>query len=177
MAALAKQYKLPLWMTEYGDQSGDNELGWATTIVHEMIVNYNCSAVDMLFGFFKPPNGGNYDASYIAIQSAGTTYQGYRLSPWYYQMGQWSKYVTRGSVRILATSTNPNVKVSAFMKDGKKVIVLIHSGHESESVTIPAGNYRLIRTQISGTDRLSDKGIFTSAIRLPGMSITTLVER
>lgn len=177
MVALARQYNLPLWMTEYDDRQGDKEIGWASSIVHEMIVTYNCSAVDMLFGFFKAPVGGFNQAAYIALYSNGTTYLGFKPSPAYYEMGQWSKYVTRGSVRIAATSSNPSVKVSAFMQNGKKVIVLIHSGQTSESFAIPAGTYRAIRTQMSGGDRLADKGLFTTAITLPRMSITTLVER
>lgn len=177
MAALAKQYNLPLWMTEYDDRPGDRDLNWASNVVHEMLVTYNCSAVDMLFPFFKSPTGGNRAETYIGLQSTGTTYLGYRLMPSYYQMGHWSKYVTRGSVRIAAASTNPSVKVSAFMKNGKKVIVLIHLAHVAESFTIPAGSYRVVRTQMTGSDRLTDKGVFTGAITLPSMSIATLIER
>ena len=177
IANLAAHYNLPFWMTEYDDRSGGNELGWAANIVHEMIVTYNCSAVDMLFGFFGAPAGASSPETYIALHSSGTTYKGYTLNASYYETGQWSKYVTRGSVRIDAASTNPEVKVSAFVKDGKKIIVLIHSGHSNESVAIPAGNYRMIRTQMSGTDRLTYKGVFTTAVTLPRMSITTLVER
>lgn len=178
-ADLAQQYNLPLWMTEYDDRNGGNEIGWASAVVHEMIVAYNCSAVDMLFGFLGQQDSisGNARGSYIELKSTGTTYMGYALNPSYYQVGHWSKYVTRGSVRIAAASTNPSVKVSAFTKDGKKVIVLIHTGTSSESVAIPAGAYRLIRTQMSGSDRLAYKGVFTSAVTLPRMSITTLVER
>ncbi len=176
MAALAAQYGLPLWMTEFDDRAGGNEIGWASTIVHEMIVTYNVSAVDMLFGFLGVREGANAPDTYIALRSSGTTYRGYRLNPSYYQTGHWSKYVTRGSVRIAAASTNSNVKVSAFVKDGKKVIVLIHSAETSESVSIPPGDYRLIRTQMSGSDRLTYKGVFKSAVTLPAMSITTLVE-
>lgn len=177
MAALSKQYNLPLWMTEYHDESGDAELGWASNIVHEMVVTYDCSAVDMLFGFFKSPPGADYAPAYIGLQSTGNTYNGYRLSAAYFQMGQWSKYVTRGSVRIEASSNSPNVKVSAFVKDGKKVVVLIHPAQVSESFAIPRGDYRLIRTQMSGSDRLTYKGVITGAVTLPSMSVSTLVER
>lgn len=177
MAALARQYNLPLWMTEYDDRTGGSEIGWASAIVHEMIVTYNCAAVDMLYAFLGSPGFGSRQAEYITLNSVGTTYTGYTLTPAYYQMGHWSRYVTRGSVRIAAASTNPDVKVSAFVKDGKKVIVLVHSGTTSQSVSIPAGAYRVIRTQLSGSDRLADKGLFTSAVTLPKMSITTLVER
>lgn len=176
-AALAEQYRLPLWMTEYDDRSPDKDLGWASSIVHPMIVTYNCSAVDMLFGFLSSFAYGNRQAEYITLNSTGPTYTGYTLNPAYFQMGHWSRYVKRGAVRIAAASTNPAVKVSAFLKDGKKTIVLIHSGEVSQSVRIPAGAYRLIRTQMSGSDRLTEKGLYTSAITLPKLSMTTLIER
>ena len=176
MMALSKQYNLPLWMTEYGD--GDTrDLMWASNIVHEMLVTYNCAAVDMLFGFIGSTANGAPNASYISLISNGPAYLGYKIASSYYQTGHWSRYVTRGSVRIEAASTNPSIKASAFLVDGKKVIVLINKGGGNEAVTIPAGNFRAIRTQMTGTDRLTDKGLFTSAIVLPRMSITTLIER
>ncbi len=177
IASLARKYALPLWMTEYDDQVGGTEIGWASAIVHEMIVTYNCSAVDMLFGFLGSRASGNPYATYITWNSTGTSYEGYTLNPSYYQIGHWSKYVKRGSTRIGAASTNPNVKVSAFMTAGKRVIVLIHEGSASESFRIPAGSYTLIRTQMSGSDRLTDKGRFHETVTLPGSSITTLVEQ
>lgn len=177
MRALAEQYDLPLWMTEYSDQVGGDEVGWASSIVHEMLVSYNCAAVDMLFGFMGSRALGNPSAAYITLNSTGTTYNGFTLNPSYYQMGHWSKYVPRGSVRIGAASTSQAVKVSAFNVAGRNVIVLVHSGNASASFAIPAGNYRMISTQMSGTDRLSDKGLFRSAVTLLARSVTTLVEQ
>lgn len=178
MAAVSAEYSLPLWMTEYDARTGGNEIGWGSSIVHEMLVTYNCSAVDMLFGFFGATGAGGADVSYVSLKSNGTVYTGYTLNPAYYQMGHWSKYVSRGSVRIEAKSTTPEVKVSAFVKDGKKVLVLINTARDnSRSMTIPAGKYRLVRTAMKGTDRLADKGLFTSAVNLPAESITTLIEQ
>lgn len=177
MKALAETYRLPLWMTEYYDREGSREIGWASGIVHDMLVTYNISAVDMLFGFLTSRTEGNPAAGYITLNSSGSSYLGYTINPSYYQMGHWSKHVPRGSVRIGAASTSPAVKVSAFDVTGKKVIVLVHSGDAPASFAIPAGNYRMISTQMSGTDRLSDKGLFRSAVTLLARSVTTLVEQ
>jgi O-glycosyl hydrolase len=178
MAALSKQSGLPLWMTEFHARSGRPNIAWASEIVHEMLVTYDCAAVDMLFGFLGAPSASSADVSYIRLNSDGTAYRGYTLNSSYFQMGHWSRYVTRGSVRIGATSTMANVKVSAFTKGGKKVIVLINTSNSvTPSLTIPGGNYRLIRTQMSGTDRLANKGLFRTAVRLAPESITTLIEQ
>ena len=176
MLALSKQYGIPLWMTEYFDDWG-TDVAWGEAIVHEMIVTYNCAAVDMLFGWLGSPAFGNPGATYITLNSNGTAYQGYKLNSSYYQTGHWSKYVKRGAVRVAAESTNPAIKVSAFTNNDKRVVVLINTGGASQSVKIPAGAFRVIRTQISGSDRLADKGVFSSSIILPRLSFTTLVER
>lgn len=176
MAALAKQYGLPLWMTEFDDRDGRG-LSWATNIVHEMLVTYDCAAVDMLFGFIPSAGFGNPYAAYITLNSRGTAYEGYVRNLSYYQTGHWSRYVIRGSVRIGAESSNPEIKVSAFLVEGKKVLVLINTSNSSKNLAIPGGDYRVIRTQASGPDRLADKGVFTARITLPPSSMVTLVER
>jgi glucosylceramidase len=177
MRALADQYQRPLWMTEYSDKFDNHETAWAVSIVHDMIVKYNCAAVDMLYGFLGSPANGNPAAAYITLNSSGTTYNGYTLNPAYYQTGQWSRYVPRGSVRIDASSSLADLRVSAFSVGGKNVIVVVNPSATGPSVTIPAGNYRVVRTQMSGTDRLADKGVFSKAVTFPKGSITTLIEQ
>jgi glucosylceramidase len=177
--ALSKSYGIPLWMTEY-DASGDTDgVEWASNIVHEMIVTFNCSAVDMLLGFLGGGASGKPDEyTYITLKSSGTTYLGYKVNPWYYATGQWSKYVKRGAVRIAATSTSPEVKVSAFVKNSKSTLVLVHTANSAaRRMAIPAGTFRVIQTQIRGTDRLADKGLVTGTVTLLPRSITTLIEQ
>ena len=175
MASLAKQYGLPLWMTEFSDRVGGPETGWAS-LIHDLIVNFDCAAVDMLAPFLGANSPFNPSASYITLQSTGLAYEGYSLNTSYYQTGHWSKFLTRGSVRVQASSTNADVKVSAFTRNGKRVVVLIHSGDGPVSIAIPSGTFRSFQTQMSGTDRITDKGLFTTAVILPRRSVTTLVE-
>jgi O-glycosyl hydrolase len=175
MAGLAKQYGVPLWMTEFSDRVGGLETGWAS-LIHDLIVTFDCAAVDMLAPFLGTNAPSNPSSAYITLRSTGSAYEGYTLNPSYFQTGHWSKFVPRGSRRVDASSTNSEVKVSAFTRNGKRVIVLIHTGDGPISVAIPSGTFRLFQTQLSGTDRLTDKGLFATAVMLSRRSITTLVE-
>ncbi len=176
-AAYSQQYSVPFWMTEYDDRLYDKQTGWATKVIHEYLVTYNCSAVDILFGFLSSQGLGNPNSNYITLNATGNQYLGYTLNPSYYETGQYSKFIPRGAVRIDALSSNAAVKVSAFDVKGKKVIVMINPGATSPSVTIPSGTYRVVRTQMSGTDRLTNRGLFTGAVTLPPASVATLIEQ
>jgi O-glycosyl hydrolase len=146
-------------------------------LLHQLLVDFDCAAVDMLAGFLGTDGNGNPNAAYITLRSTGSAYEGYTLNPAYYQTGHWSKFVARGSIRVQASSSNPDVKVSAFTRNGKRILVLVQSGASTLSVSIPGGSYRVFQTQLSGTDRISDKGVFATAVILPPRSITTLVEQ
>lgn len=176
--ALSKSYGIPLWMTEY-DANGDPDgVDWAANIMHEMIVTFNCAAVDMLFGFLGSAAYGNPYATYITLNSNGATYLGYKINPWYYATGHWSKYVKRGALRIAAASTKPDVKVSAFLQNSKMTMVVVHTAADaSRSFTIPAGTFRVIQSQFRGTERLADKGLAAGTVTLPPRSVTTLIQQ
>jgi O-glycosyl hydrolase len=176
---LANQYGLPLWSSEYYLSSGSlNGIGWAL-IVHSMLVDYNTAAVDhlaLMIGRAMAPGPGN--EALLIWEHSGTVFLGYTLTGHYYEFGQYSKYIRPGSQRIEASSAISQIKTSAFVgPDSKVVVVLINTDAASWNPTIPAGNWQMIRTQISGSDRLADQGVVTGSISLLPYSITTLVEQ
>lgn len=174
MKAQAATYSKKLWMTEWFTNANN----WALT-VHDLLANYDFTAVDYEWGFF----GSEDAAQLIAINHTGTTYNGYTLLDHYYLFGQYTKYVRPGYIRISASTAESNMLVTAF-KDpttGKRVIVIKNnSSFASYNVQIDSGasNYRLIRTQISGTtDKLADKGLFAGWAPIVADSVSTLVEQ
>jgi O-glycosyl hydrolase len=109
---LAKQHGIPVWMTEYS--TPDDWREWAA-LMHQLIAEYDVSAVDYMWGFF-----GDWDRSQLVrLKVSGSSYVGYDFNPQYYVMGQYSRFVRPGAVRIAATSSDPEVKVVAFL-DGDK---------------------------------------------------------
>lgn len=117
MKALGEQYGLPLWMSEY---SVNGDLDWLT-LMHDLIVNYDVSAVDHMGGFGQGYGG------YINFNFSGTRYLGYILPKKYYYVGHFSKFVRPGFQRIGAASSDQNLKVAAFKSDTSIVIVAINT--------------------------------------------------
>ena len=103
MKQLSEQYGIPLWMSEY---SQSNAFTWASTM-HDLISNYNVSAVDYMFGF-----SGNGNAP-MTLKHDGTRYLGYEQNKHYYIIGQFSRFVKPGFQRIQADTTDSAIKVTA----------------------------------------------------------------
>jgi O-glycosyl hydrolase len=178
MRALADEYNLPLWMTEYYDGDG---FRWAS-LMHELISTHDVSAVDYLWGSFGEWAGDS--ATLITLKTAGSAYDGYSLTKSYYATGQFSRFIDPGDVRIDAQSSDDRIKATAYSDNDKLVIVAINSGATTLDVTfglsglLPAEAVNAVRT--SQTENwaslpsitLDQSGFIAS---LPGNSITTFV--
>jgi len=90
-------------------------------LMHDLIANYNVSAVDHMGGFGQGYGG------YVNFNFSGTRYLGYVLPKKFYYVGHFSKFVRPGFQRIDAVSTDPNLKVAAFKSDTAIVIVAINA--------------------------------------------------
>lgn len=136
---LSRQYGIPLWMTEYSLSDGHfyrtfyrgksrNPIYWAL-LLNDMIVKYNVSSVDYMFGFFGEWDQKKYPRStLIILNNIGLKYRGYSVTKQYYMMGQFSRFVAPDARRIKAETLNDNVHVSAFRKDNHLTIVAINTG-------------------------------------------------
>ena len=132
IARLAKQYDIPVWMSEYS--TPDDWLEWAS-LMHELLAEFDVSAADYMWGFF-----GDWDRSQlIRLKVNGSSYAGFDLTRHYYVMGQYSRYVRPGAVRIAATSSNPDVKAVAFLDGGNPVVVVTNAGSRDHTVRLELG--------------------------------------
>lgn len=126
LKALGEQYGVPLWMSEH---FVSDALVWGLSL-HELLADYNVSAVDYLFGFF----GEASQAQLISILHRGADYVGFRMEPHFHVFGQYSKYVRPGAVRIEARVPDERAKVSAFVREGRMTIVAINPGTTTVTV-------------------------------------------
>ena len=188
MKALAEQYQLPLWMTEFS-MSGmpsagrpANPFAWAS-LMHDLISTYNVSAVDYMWGFFGEWEGNS--SMLITLNNTGATYDGYTLNKTYYTTGQFSRFVEPGAERIKAQSTDATVQATAFLDDdGDLVIVAINNGALNQQTTFSlsglAGFDRVDVVRTSGSENwatlapVSVSGSGFSTV-LPHNSVTTFV--
>jgi O-glycosyl hydrolase len=154
VAQLAKQYGIPVWMTEYS--TPDNWREWAT-LMQQLLVDYDVSAIDYMWGFF-----GDWDRSQLVrLRVAGNNYTGFDFNRQYYVMGQYSRYVRPGAVRVAATSSDPELKVAAFLAGAKPVVVVTNLGASDRTVRFELGSAGTCGARIE-TVRTSDADAWKS---------------
>lgn len=177
IAAIASQYGIPLWMSEFYTADW---MQWAI-ITHSLLSDYNATAVDYLAGFLSDSPD---DPSLIALRHSGTSYLGYRMVDEYYAFGNFTRYVRPGAVRLAASSDVSDLKVSAFEQDGKLAVVAINESETDTPVHFnfvrgAPGSFNIVRT--SAHQHLAPLPSITlssatTEIILPGRSITTFYQ-
>jgi O-glycosyl hydrolase len=178
--ALAAQYGIPVWMTEFSTP-GD-WLSWAA-LMQELLADHGVSAVDYQWGFF-----GDWDGSQlIRLRTSGSSYVGYDFNRQYYVVGQYSRFVRPGALRVGATSADHDVKVAAFVSGSQLVVVATNlaSSDRTADVALASGascatTLDAVRTseteEWAALPALSVAGGRFSAT-LPARSVTTFVSR
>jgi O-glycosyl hydrolase len=176
---LAEQFGIPVWMTEFS--TGDDWFQWAT-IMQQEIADYGASAVDYMWGYF-----GDWDKSQlIRIRTSNGTYAGFDFNRQYYVMGQYSKFVRPGAVRIGATSAESDVKIAAFLSGPNEIVVATNTGSQQLNVSFELGSgsclSRVDPMRTSETEGLQTLPTITLnqssfSATLPPRSVTTFVGR
>ena len=177
---LAEQYGLPVWMTEF---SQPDWLGWARTM-HAMLADYDAAAVDFMWGFFGQWESGT---QLVTIRSAGNAYTGFERTKHFFTMGQYSRFVRPGAVRIGAVTADPSLLVTAYQDGPRVVIVAINDAHSDRTVRfdvisgIPCGNsVQSVRTSETENGRVLPEmqlPVPRFVTTLAAASVTTLVVR
>lgn len=176
MMQLSQQYNIPVWMTEY---SRPNAFDWANQI-HDVIANYNVSAVDHMWGFFGAQETSG--TQLISLNFSGLNYTGYTINKQYYVTGQYSRYIQPGSLRIDAVSSNIDVRATAY-KNGTELAIVVINNHSNPQIIDVAINgisslstLKSVRTSLTEnwevlTDIMVSSDSFITT--LPANSITT----
>jgi O-glycosyl hydrolase len=185
MRALAAKYGLPLWMTEY---QNDSYLDWSSAFpwavrVNDLITNGGVSAVDYLWGFF-----GSWvrTDTMISIDFDNGVYRSFSYTPIYWITGQFSRFVRPGYRRVATTPASGAVLSSAYSGAGKAVVVLINPGSQATTSRVVFAHGRLrgpvtaVRSSASERwhvlPRVALKGS-TFSTTLPPLSVTTFVAK
>ena len=118
---LGEQYGIPIWATELAPGGDGFDLA---SLMNDLITDGGVSAVDYRWGFF-----GDYDPSQLVrLVVRNGSYERFSFTPQYYAMGQFSRFVRPGAVRVAATSNDPTVKATAYVDGTKLIIVAMNSG-------------------------------------------------
>lgn len=206
----AQALGLDVWMTEfyYGDyliRKGrhDDEIALAgkdknaftpidrtlslASIQHDSLTQANVNA--WLFWWALSPSNKKVQALLTSNEAYektdGPITAGWYAHKWAYGLGQFSKFVRPGSVRVEANleSKIPDIHASAYQRpDGRLTLVVINSGDQASMLNIERTDQPT--TQKWALWRTSEKEDLArlaelegSRVRLPARSITTLVAR
>jgi glucosylceramidase len=117
---LAEQYGIPVWVTGF---SNPDWLEMATTM-KDLITDDGVAAIDYTWGFF----GDQAGSQLIRVVAPNGAYERFSLRKQYYAMGQFSRFVHPGAVRIEAASNDPSMQALAFVDGAKLIIIVIYTG-------------------------------------------------
>lgn len=175
---------LPLWMTEFSNTTFEgygtwDEGIWQAELLHEAFQ----SGVSLyaMWNLYRP--GGPGEAAIVIPTRSGDP--GYTVTPKYWTLRQYTKYVRPGAVRIDAASPDADVLVSAFRDDARaKLVAVAINRHdtprwvlfEGAAIARPPEVIRSapaetgVEIALDSADRIGDRTVL-----LPGRSVTTLV--
>lgn len=174
----------PLWMTEFSNTTfqgyGSFDEGiWQAELIHESLV----AGVSMyvMWNLYRP--GGPGEAAIVIPTTPGA--HGYTVTPKYWTLRQYAKYVRAGAVRIDATSDDADMLVTAFRDDAANTVsaVAINRADVPRWVYFDGGPLlgppQVVRTsplengaeiQPDSNDRFGDRSLL-----LPARSVATLI--
>ena len=125
---------------EYSRFADSGETEKAEMYAHDILGNLNAGITasfdwNLLLDEKGGPNHvGNFCAAPIMCDSKNDTFEK-RLS--YYYIGQFSRYIKPGAVRIGSTRYTDKIEVTAFCNpDGERVVVLLNKSKEDIPVTL-----------------------------------------
>lgn len=172
------------WMTEYSNTTGIGYGSWEEGLAQARLVHaalVRGTSMYVMWNLYRP--GGPGEALVVIPTRAGVG--GFTVTPKYWTLRQFTKWVRPGAVRIAASVADPELLVSAYRDDAasRTVAVLINPSAEARWVLVEGGDLDraplLVRS--SETEQGREVGeetrdrFGTRAIRLPASSVTTAV--
>jgi glucuronoarabinoxylan endo-1,4-beta-xylanase len=183
VARAGVQYNKPIWQTEYSylDTAEANtfrEAIFTARHIHNVLTFENGSAY-LVWGLFWDTSSPGQGL--ITMNQGGGSYT---ITPKFYAVKQYSKFVTPGSRRIDVVVNNPDVLVSAYMNEtnGKVTIVAINKGQNPVTATFnlkdaATASFKQYRTSTSENCAYIEEITVSNNsfnLDLPSESITTL---
>lgn len=122
---------LPLWMTEYSNTTGIGFGSWEEGLAQARLIHtalVHGVGMYVMWNLYRP--GGPGEALIVIPTTAGVP--GFTVTPKYWTLRQFTKWVRPGAVRIAASSGDTDLLVSAYREEAatRTVAVLINDSDE-----------------------------------------------
>jgi O-glycosyl hydrolase len=172
----------PLWMTEFSNTTGVGYGSWDEGLDQAQLVHAcltHGASMYVMWNLYRP--GGPGEALVVIPTAPGGS--DYVVTPKYWTLRQFTRYVRRGAQRIGATSDDAELLVSAYRDHGSTVAVLINLDSAPRWALVFGGQLQepplLVRSSatengvelaVDSTERFGPR-----SFRLPPRSVTTAV--
>jgi arabinoxylan arabinofuranohydrolase len=175
----------PHFMTEYGVSNMVD----SATLIHHTLTEGMASGYNH-WSLVWPGDGNGlvqiefpWDQGRWTNAPPGTATQakGYWLSPSYWSMKHFSYFITPGSRRVAASSTDANVKVSAYVTPDNLRLVAVfinRSPNSSATLDLNFASFPFVNSavyQTAGTNNFQALGAAGAQLPMPPASLTTVV--
>lgn len=174
--ALATANGVPLWQTEFDTQNGAGDTGGFETawVIHNSLAVENISAF-LYWGLIWPSNS----AGLIWVtRDANTKTMQFTLRDQYYAVRHFARYTDPGYVRVDATSSLSDVRVSAYVSpdSSQLTMVLLNVGSSDVNVQLDSmAGFSAPHTEAYRTlFRTGDAGVSERWQQLDGFDVNQL---
>ena len=175
---------LPLWMTEFSNTSGVGYGSWDEGLAQAQLIHtafVNGASMYVMWNLYRP--GGPGEALVVIPTTPGQS--AYTVTPKYWTLRQFTRFVRPGAQRIEAGSGDPELLVSAYRDPASGAIaaVLINTASDARWAIVAGAEAELgdppqvVRSSETenGVELPGDSGdrFGPRVLRLPARSVTT----
>ena len=115
---------------------------------------------------------GDYCDGLIYINLADKSFE---TTKRYYATGNFSKYIPYGAKRIETVADDEALKLLAFAKDNKTVLIVINDTDDEKTVTVPAINSEITVATTDKDNNLAERKTKNADIKIPAKSVNTIM--
>lgn len=103
------------------------------------------------------------------------TDKSFELTKRYYVTGNFSKYIPFGATRVKAFADDKELKILAFVKDDKTILIIINDTNKEKSVLVPAINNEITVVVTDENHSLDEYKTKNSDIKIFAKSVNTVI--
>ena len=174
---MSKNYPdVPVNMSEWTHMQGGRDKGMDSALVTANVMYEDLSVLNVIsWQHWIAVSEVNYCDGLIYINLDDKTFE---MTKRYYVMGNFSKYVPAGSVRVDAACDDPELRLLAFKYDGGCAVIVINSTEKEKELSLPE-QYSAVKSAV--TDDNNDLREYDIAdpghIKITPRSVTTIILR
>lgn len=164
---------MPLKMSEWTHMQGGRDKGMDSALVMAKVMVEDISILNVTsWQHWIAVSEVDYCDGLIYINLDDMTFE---MTKRYYATGNFSKYIPRGAVRIDASCDDDRLKLLAFRKDNRTILIVINDSASEIGITLPefGANARIAVT--NEKENLTESVLTSPEIAITPKSVNTII--